>query len=226
MWLSGDCFSFRWIALPADTISSSRNHLFLSILMSSGKQKNGADARAKKAALLFVACERNPDPTGRLSIPNVLRVKGYSEDGALAMAEDQLATIRPELGGARLVILALRGSRSTSSTTTRRRSRGRRNRHRRWAIRRAERSRGARAGGTRRTSPGTSPTPRGGMGTSTGRKRNTTTGGAGTTGKRRSGGASTARARGASASASRARGRGTAGAGAWSGDWDWGRGRG
>ena len=51
--------------------------------MSSGKRKNGADARAKKAALLFVACERNPDPTGRLSIPNVLRVKGYSEDEAV-----------------------------------------------------------------------------------------------------------------------------------------------
>jgi hypothetical protein len=51
--------------------------------MSSGKQKNGADARAKKAALLFLACERNPDPTGRLSIPNVLRVKGYSEDKAV-----------------------------------------------------------------------------------------------------------------------------------------------
>ena len=28
-WLSGDFFSFRWIALPADTISSSRNRLFL-----------------------------------------------------------------------------------------------------------------------------------------------------------------------------------------------------
>ena len=28
-WLSGDCFSFRWIALPADTISSSRNRLFI-----------------------------------------------------------------------------------------------------------------------------------------------------------------------------------------------------
>ncbi len=51
--------------------------------MSSGKGKNGADACAKKAALLFVACERNPDPTGRLSIPNVLRVKGYSEDEAV-----------------------------------------------------------------------------------------------------------------------------------------------
>jgi hypothetical protein len=54
-----------------------------SISMSSGKGKNGADACAKKAALLFVACERNPDPTGRLSIPNVLRVKGYSEDEAV-----------------------------------------------------------------------------------------------------------------------------------------------
>ncbi len=54
---------------------------YFSILMSSGKRKNGADARAKKATLLFVACERNPDPTGRLSIPNVLRVNGYSEDG-------------------------------------------------------------------------------------------------------------------------------------------------
>ncbi len=52
------------------------------MLMSSGKRKNGVDACAKKAALLFVACERNPDPTaGRLSIPNVLRVKEYSEDG-------------------------------------------------------------------------------------------------------------------------------------------------
>ena len=82
MWLSGDCFSFRWIALLADTISSSRGIAYFSILMSSlGKRKNGADARAKKAALLFVACERNPDPTGRLSIPNVLRVNGYSEDG-------------------------------------------------------------------------------------------------------------------------------------------------
>jgi hypothetical protein len=31
-----------------------------------------------------LACERNPDPTGRLSIPNVLlRVKGYSEDEAV-----------------------------------------------------------------------------------------------------------------------------------------------
>ncbi len=51
--------------------------------MSSGKQKNEADAHAKKAALICVACERNPYLTDRLSIPNVLRVKGYSENKAI-----------------------------------------------------------------------------------------------------------------------------------------------
>ncbi len=48
----------------------------------SWKRKNRAETRAKKAALLFVACERNPDPTGWLRIPNILRVKG-SEDKAV-----------------------------------------------------------------------------------------------------------------------------------------------
>jgi len=33
--------------------------------------------------LLFLACERNPDLAGRLHIPNVLRVWGYSEDEAV-----------------------------------------------------------------------------------------------------------------------------------------------
>ena len=46
-------------------------------------RKNGADARAKKAAQLFVACEGNPDPTGKLSIPNVMRLMGYSHDEAI-----------------------------------------------------------------------------------------------------------------------------------------------
>jgi hypothetical protein len=45
-------------------------------------RKKGADARAKKAAQLFVACEGNPDPTGRLSIPDVMRLRGYSHDEA------------------------------------------------------------------------------------------------------------------------------------------------
>ena len=36
--------------------------------MSSGKRKNGADACAKKAALLFLACKRNPDLTGQLAV--------------------------------------------------------------------------------------------------------------------------------------------------------------
>ena len=46
-------------------------------------RKNGADAHAKKAAQLFVACEGNPDPTGRLSIPDVMRLRGYSHDEAV-----------------------------------------------------------------------------------------------------------------------------------------------
>ena len=46
-------------------------------------RKNGADARAKKAAQLFVACEGNPDPSGRLSIPEVMRLRGYSHDEAI-----------------------------------------------------------------------------------------------------------------------------------------------
>ena len=46
-------------------------------------RKNGADARAKKAAQLFMACEGNPDPTGRLSIPDVMRLRGYSHDEAI-----------------------------------------------------------------------------------------------------------------------------------------------
>jgi hypothetical protein len=44
-------------------------------------RKNGADVRAKKAAQLFVACEGNPDPTG--SIPDVMRLRGYSHDEAV-----------------------------------------------------------------------------------------------------------------------------------------------
>jgi len=43
-------------------------------------RKNGADARAKKAAQLFVVCKGNPDPAGRLSIPDVMRLRGYSGD--------------------------------------------------------------------------------------------------------------------------------------------------
>ena len=46
-------------------------------------RKNGVDARAKKAAQLFVACEGNPDPSGRLSIPDVMRLRGYSHDEAI-----------------------------------------------------------------------------------------------------------------------------------------------
>jgi hypothetical protein len=46
-------------------------------------RKNGADARTKKAAQLFVVCKGNPNPTGRLSIPDVMRLRGYSQDEAV-----------------------------------------------------------------------------------------------------------------------------------------------
>jgi hypothetical protein len=46
-------------------------------------RKSGADARTKKAAQLFMACEGNPNPTGRLSIPDVIRLRGYSHDEAV-----------------------------------------------------------------------------------------------------------------------------------------------
>ena len=43
-------------------------------------RKNGDDARAKKADQLFVVCEGNPDPTGRLRVTDVMRLRGYSGD--------------------------------------------------------------------------------------------------------------------------------------------------
>ena len=78
--------------------------------MSSGKRKNGADARAKNAALLFVACERNPDPTGQLSIPNVLRVKGYSEQLKGNSSASAAATA--------MIMLSMRMTTITTTTST------------------------------------------------------------------------------------------------------------
>jgi hypothetical protein len=87
--------------------------------MSSGKQKNGADACAKKAAFLFVACERNPHPTGRLSIPNVLRVKGYSEDKAVnRMLQMQVRQEVKKLKGNSSVSAAATAMIMLSATTT------------------------------------------------------------------------------------------------------------
>jgi hypothetical protein len=43
--------------------------------MSSKRKEYKVDDRAKKAALLFLACEANPDT--RLSIPAAMRAKGY-----------------------------------------------------------------------------------------------------------------------------------------------------
>jgi hypothetical protein len=46
-------------------------------------RKNGANACAINDAVLFVACKSNPNPTGQLSILNVMRTRGYSEDEAV-----------------------------------------------------------------------------------------------------------------------------------------------
>ena len=48
--------------------------------MSSKRKEYKVDARAKKAALFFLACE--PIPVMRLSIPAAMRTKGYSDSEA------------------------------------------------------------------------------------------------------------------------------------------------
>ncbi len=48
--------------------------------MSSKRKEYKVDARAKKAALFFLACE--PNPVTRLSIPATMRAKGYSHSEA------------------------------------------------------------------------------------------------------------------------------------------------
>ncbi len=70
-------------------------------------RKNGADAHAKEAAQLFVMCKGNPDPTGRLSIPNVMRLRGYSQD------EAGNRTLQMQV---RRVIKKLKGNVSTSAS--------------------------------------------------------------------------------------------------------------
>ena len=49
--------------------------------MSSKRKEYKVDARAKKAALFFLACD--PNPVTRLSIPAAMRAKGYSDSEAV-----------------------------------------------------------------------------------------------------------------------------------------------
>jgi hypothetical protein len=53
-------------------------------MSSKRKEYKVVDARAKKAALFFLACD--PNPVTRLSIPAAMRAKGYSD----AEAADQI----------------------------------------------------------------------------------------------------------------------------------------
>jgi len=50
--------------------------------MSSKRKEYKVDARAKKAALFFLACELNP-VTRLVSIPDAMRAKGYSDSEAV-----------------------------------------------------------------------------------------------------------------------------------------------
>jgi hypothetical protein len=94
------------------------------MLMSS--RKNGANACAKNAAVLFVACESNPDLTGQQSIPNVMRVRGYSEDKAVnhtlqmqvRQVVEKLNGISPPPASAVLSAVATMAALSTTVMTT------------------------------------------------------------------------------------------------------------
>jgi hypothetical protein len=66
--------------IPRCSMGQLQNADFL-MLMS--LRKNGADAHVKGAASLFLACDSNPDPAWRLSIPDVMRVRGYSKNEAV-----------------------------------------------------------------------------------------------------------------------------------------------
>ncbi len=75
-------FPLHWITHRYH-IKALRSQIFWFQNSAMSSRKNGADARAKNAAQLFVACKGNPDPTGRLSIPDEMRLRGYSQDEAV-----------------------------------------------------------------------------------------------------------------------------------------------
>ena len=78
-------------------------------------RKNGADYRAKKAAQLFVVSEGNPDPTGRLSIPDVMRLRGYSGDEVVNRTLQM--QVRREVKAAAAAMIMLSTTTMTTETT-------------------------------------------------------------------------------------------------------------
>jgi hypothetical protein len=77
--------------------SSSVGPNSLSIRAMSSKRKEYKDARAKKAALFFLAwpgCE--PNPVTRLSIPATMRGKGYSDSEAAIESSSSRCALSPK----------------------------------------------------------------------------------------------------------------------------------
>jgi len=85
-------------------------------------RKNGADAPAKKATQLFVVCEGNPDLTGRLSIPDVMRLRGYSGDEVVnrtlqMQVRREVEKLKGNVSTSTSAVLSAAGAMVTLSTT-------------------------------------------------------------------------------------------------------------
>ena len=85
-------------------------------------RKNGADACAKKAAQLFVLCEGNPNPTGRLSIPDVMRLRGNSGDEVVnhtlqMQVHREVEILKGNVSTSASAVLSAAGAMVTLSTT-------------------------------------------------------------------------------------------------------------
>ena len=88
MWIY--CYRF-----PFFGTSSSVGPNSLSIrAMSSKRKEYKVDARAKKAALFFLACE--PNPVTRLTIPAAMRAKGYSDSEAAIESSSSRCAVSPK----------------------------------------------------------------------------------------------------------------------------------
>ena len=86
-------------------------------------RKNGADACAKKAAQLFVLCEGNPNPTGRLSINDVMRLRGYSGDEVVnrtlqMQVRQEVETLKGNVSTSALAVLSAAGAMVALSSVT------------------------------------------------------------------------------------------------------------
>jgi hypothetical protein len=71
----------------------------------------------RPCSFFVLACERNPDLTGRLSIPNVLRVKEYSEDEAVNCTLQMQVRREVKAAAAAMIMLSTTATITTTMTT-------------------------------------------------------------------------------------------------------------